>query len=379
MCICPQDKNYRLFAIIGHDHRGCDFRLNNLKRVLEYYSADGLIKVVLVTNIADLINQWNFPHVDLVQHQQIGEYSHNETLMIGMEHTPDDAIVALIDGDIIYSKGSLLASLNLVSQYSLVSPLGAMHFTSVDHQITGSCIPAGNILGPKKILQQLVEEIGGNNIRGWGAEDVALLIAARQRGLLPKRHYVETLHYWHPEASKKEANHVLDSVCKKLGLPALTSLQFRLEALKPAVKPQGYFNAIRGLGSAHYLSELCSTDKPLEVHVLSDGKNDFLGQVHYAGIRIHDDNLPCEHCAMSDEVGKEIWVSCKEIANHIQTTEKNILHNLWYATLGLGWSMATWQHVRSLAYGGWDDLKTLESLAHAGLATALTGKAAKAN
>lgn len=368
-----------LFAVIGYDHRGCDTRLNNLKRVMDYYSGWPQIKIVLVTNIAETINQWALENVELIQHQQAGEYSHNETLMVGMAHVPDDAFVAFIDGDIIYRKGSLLSALKFAEEFTLVSPLGAMHVTSADGEITGSCIPAGNIVGPKKILQTLVEEIGGSNIRGWGAEDVALLIAARQRGIFPKRHYVETLHLWHPEASKEDAGHVLDRVCKKLNLPTLTGLEFRLEALKPAVKPQGYFNAMRGLGSAHYLEQLCNAAIPLEVHVSSDGKNDFLGQVHYAGIKIHADNLPCEHCAMSDETGKQIWASCSDIARHIQTTEKNILHNLWYATTRLGWSLAAWQQVRSLAYGCWDDLKNLERLAAEGLEIALAGKDFKEN
>lgn len=357
----------KLYAIMGYDHRGCSYRYRNLLKVLQHYVADSRVHVLLVTNIEEDSNIQSVPGLTVISHRQQGAYSHNETLLQGLGYAPSGAAVAFVDADIIFITGSLYSSVMHLQTHRLVAPLGVMHNTDVFGRRQDAGIPAGNLVGRKELLLELVQATGGDRIRGWGAEDVALLIAARQRGILVKRHYVETLHLWHPEAPKTNSNQVLEDACDILNLKRMDTREFRLHALQPECTPVSYFNAMRGMGSANYLRELCATDIPMDVHVLSDGRNDFLAQVHHAGLHIHQDNLPCERCANSDEVGAAIWAAHFPIASAIQSEPRNVLHNLWYATVALGWSPTSWCRVKSLIQGGNDDMQILESLGQRGL------------
>lgn len=357
----------KLYAIIGYDHRGCSYRYRNLLNVLQHYATDNRVHVLLVTNIADDSNIQSVPGLTVIAHRQQGAYSHNETLLKGLDYASAGAAVAFVDADIIFITGSLYSSVIHLQTHRLVSPLGVMHNTDAIGKWQDAGIPAGNLVGRKELLLELVQATGGNRIRGWGAEDVALLIAARQRGILVKRHYVETLHLWHPEAPKSNSNQVLEGACDILNLKRMDTREFRLHALQPECTPVGCFNAMRGMGSAHYLREICATDIPMDVHVLSDGRNDFLAQVHHAGLHIHQDNLPCERCANSDDIGAAIWAAHRQIASDIQSDPRNVLHNLWYATVALGWSLTSWHSVKFLIQTNNDDMQMLEFLGRRGL------------
>lgn len=364
-----------IYAIIGYEHRGCEHRLKNLKLVLQYYQHEDQVHLLLVTNIPKQLTEWCATHgiteVTFIEHQQTGQYSHNETLMVGLEHAPDGSVTAFMDADVVFIKGSLSASLPYLADSPLVSPRGAMKYANENGKIFDSCIPVGSVVARKELLCELVMAAGGSDIRGWGAEDVALLVAARQRGIFAKRHYVETLHFWHPEAPQAGKQEVLDQVTQALGLPTMNSLEFRLTPIKKESKAQKIYCALRGLGSSTYLKEVCDSPEAMEVHIHSNGRDDYLAQVHYAGVTIHKNDMPCETCARSDSIGRIIWGSKEKLAQTIGTSVENALFNVWYATVALGWNMGAWLYVQSLVSDEYRNIEKLEQLAHEGLNKAL--------
>lgn len=364
----------KIYAIIGYNHRGCPHRLKNLRSVLQHYALDKRVQVLLVTNIPDEVVSWDLETVNPIYHQKQRLYSHNEAMLVGLAHAPAGAAVAFMDADKIFIRGSLFSSVAYLDVHPLVAPLGIMYTLDIHGEKLKASIPASGIVGRKELLAGLIQAIGGDRIRGWGLEDVALLIAARQKGLIAKRHYVETVHLWRPQTTQgMSPDHLLQGVCSALKLPLMNTRELRLHALQPVQQPRGYYNAMRGLGSAHYMRELCAVKTPLQIHLLRDGQDDFLGQVHHAGIHIHSDNLPCELCANSDAVGAAIWASHRQIAINIGAEPRSVLRNLWYATVAAGWSMPAWQHIQSLIRSEIVNLSALEYFAQQGLQIALSG------
>lgn len=365
-----------IYAIIGYDHRGCEHRYKNLKRVLAYYEVEPLVQIVLVTNIGSEVEAWNIQGVDIVQHEQRGEYSHNETVLVGLQKVPNKSYVAHMDADIIFKDGSLSLALEHLSESPVVSPLGAMENLDSDGNVIDTCIPVGNIVTTKELLRDLIEESGGASVRGWGQEDVARLIAAKKMGYHAKRYNVSTQHLWHPEASRENTNSVLENALQSLDETSLDETlldeyAFRSKPLETVQSTQHYYSAMRGLDSLQYLSQVCDSDVPIEIHVLSNGNNDYLAQVHYAGLVIHNDNIPCEKCARSDEVGEIIWARHVEIAEFMGSTPNNILLNLWYATVANGWNKESAEAAIYLAFGNNVQVQELEQLAAKGIGLAL--------